>query len=74
MLPLQLLNAIMEFLQFWWEQKCLCFVFFQLWKMFPLSTTWQSLDYSKKNPDGGHLNNVTDAEQHHIINIYIIVT
>ena len=42
--------------------------------MFPPSTTWQSLDYSKKNPDGGHLNNVTDAEQHYIINIYIIVT
>ena len=57
------------------ESKNACFpFFFQLWKMFPLSTTWQSLDYSKKNPDGGHLNNVTDAEQHHIINIYIIVT
>ena len=55
------------------KNACVSF-FFQLWKMFPLSTTWQSLDYSKKNPDGGHLNNVTDAEQHHIINIYIIVT
>ena len=48
MLSLQLVNAILILNSYNFdESKNACFVF-QLWKLFQVSTTWQSLDYSKK--------------------------